>query len=70
MIIETKKNKATIVSLYLLAFASALYMFEAVQVIIMAIASLFLLFQYRSAKSFFSIKKSSVSTFIFCFTLL
>ncbi|MCC9062468.1 O-antigen ligase family protein [Flavobacterium piscisymbiosum] len=57
MIIETKKNKATIVSLYLLAFASALYMFEAVQVIIMAIASLFLLLQYRSAKNFFSIKK-------------
>lgn len=54
---ETKKNKATVVSLYLLAFASVLYLFEAVQAIIMAITSLFLLLQYRSEKSFFSIKK-------------
>lgn len=69
---ETKKNKATVVSLYLLAFASVLYLFEAVQAIIMAITSLFLLLQYRSEKSFFSIKKIPflLSFFILlCFNL-
>lgn len=53
---ETKTNKTAVYFLYLLAFASSLYMFEAVQSIIMSAASLFLLLQYNSKKHFLSIK--------------
>jgi len=57
MVVETIKNKAAVISLYLLAFAAVLYMFEAIQALIMAIASLFILFQYDASKNFFSAKK-------------
>lgn len=53
---ETKLNKSIVYFLYLLSCASALYMFEAIQAIIMSAASLFLLFQYKSKKKWFSIQ--------------
>lgn len=53
---ETKINKTAVYFLYLLAFACSLYMFEAVQAIIMSVASLFLLLQYNSKKRLLSIK--------------
>lgn len=65
---ETRLNKTAVYFLYLLAFASALYMFEAVQAIIMSVTSLFLLLQYKSSKgSFLSIK---TAPFILSFIIL
>ncbi|SFC55894.1 O-antigen ligase family protein [Flavobacterium phragmitis] len=64
---ETKINKVVVYFLYLLAFASCLYMFEAVQAIIMSVASFFLLLQYNSQKKLFSSKTFS---FILSFLLL
>lgn len=65
--IENKISKIAVYFLYLLAFASALYMFEAIQSIIMSIASLFLLFQYNSKNSLFSFEKAP---FILSFFIL
>ena len=64
---ENKINKTTVYFLYLLAFASALYMFEAVQAIIMSVASLFLLLQYNSKKRLLSIK---TAPFVLSFFIL
>ncbi|KAF2511336.1 O-antigen ligase family protein [Flavobacterium foetidum] len=55
--IDKKLNRIIVYLLYLLAFTSALYMFEAVQSIIMIAVSLFLLLHCRNdRKKLFSIK--------------
>lgn len=56
MIEGSKTSQITVVLLYLFAFASVLFSFEAIQSIIMGIASLFLLFQYNK-KTFFTADK-------------
>lgn len=65
--IETKINKTVVYFLYLLAFASCLYMFEAIQAIIMSAASFFVLLQYNSKKKLLSKK---TFPFILSFLLL
>ncbi|MDP5198408.1 O-antigen ligase [Flavobacterium sp. DG2-3] len=64
---ETQINKIIVYFLYLLAFASCFYMFEAIQAIIMSAASFFLLLQYTSKKKLLSIK---TLPFILSFLLL
>jgi len=64
---ETKINKAVVYLLYLLAFASCLYMFEAIQAIIMSVAGFLLLLQYNSKKKLFTIK---TLPFVLSFLLL
>ena len=53
---ETKTNYILIVLLYLFAFSTVLYSFEAIQSVVMILSGVFMILQFRSGKPFFTTK--------------
>ena len=59
---ETKTNYILIVLLYLFAFSTVLYSFEAIQSVVMILSGVFMILQFRSGKPFFTTKKGTEGT--------